>query len=227
MIPGTLHVEETKESSDSRGHDAWEPDWIREKFVCFLRCSRPPCGEVVSTSGNTVTQEYHIPDQANPYACIDHGLTTRLHATYVSPAPPVFPLPKGTPAAVREELRKAFDLFWIDYGACANKLRSTLELLLDHFRIPRRTKTKKGLRLLDLHSRIERLRPRFPEVTDHLLAAKWIGNAGVHADPLKADDIFDAMELVEHALGETIGDGSSRLKKIAKDIASRKGPRSR
>lgn len=228
VVEGSLHIEETRSSLDDRDHLAWEPDWIRQRFVALLRCSRRQCADVVAVAGDTVSEEYYEPDPSNPYSYIDHGIETRLRAKYVSPAPALFRLPPATPQTVREEIISAFGLFWTDHGACANKLRSALEALMDHFRVKRWGKDKKTgkRRRLDLHIRIELLRKRSPEVIDHLLAAKWIGNAGVHSGSVTVSDIFDALDLIEYALDELIGKRSADLKRMAKTITSRKRPRS-
>lgn len=222
-------MEETRSSADAHSHDAWEPHWLEHRFVALLRCSRPQCSDVVAVAGDTISEEYYVPDPTNGYNYIDHGVETRLRARYVSPPPAIFRLPAGTPEDVREEVISAFGLFWIDYGACANKLRSALEALMDHFKVKKWGRDKKSgkRRRMDLHVRIELLRKRAPDVIDHLLAAKWIGNAGVHADDIKVSDIYDAMDLIEYALDELIGKRSSGLKRMAKTITARKRPRGR
>jgi len=173
-----------------------------------------------------VNREYHIPDPENPYNYIERGIDQRLRPLFVDPPPALFRLPKDCPEQVRDYVISAFSLFWHDTGACANKLRSAIEALMDHLRVKRWTSNKKGRRRIDLHSRIESIRSRSPEIVDHLLAAKWIGNAGVHSDELTTSDLFDAMDLIEAALDEIIGKRSSSLKRIAKTITKRKRPRS-
>lgn len=228
-VPGSFHSQETSESIDAHAHDDWEPSWITERFICMLKCSRPQCGDTIIVAGTTVSEEYYEPDPSNPYVYGDHGIETRLRARYVLPAPALFLIHARTPQAVKDELISAFALFWTDYGACANKLRSALEALMDHFKIKKFAidKKKHKRRRIDLHVRIEMLRPRAPDVIDHLLAAKWIGNAGVHSGSITEGDIYDALDLIEYALDELIAKRTAGLKAIAKQIARSKQPRSR
>jgi hypothetical protein len=227
IVEGSLHSAETRASLDSRAHEAWDPDWITERFVCLLQCSRKQCADVVAVAGTTEVEEFHVPNPTNPYDYIEHGWTVRYRPRYVEPAPALFRVPVGCPDLARDAIISAFRLYWTDPGACANKLRSSLEHLMDHFRIKKWTSDAKTgrRRRLDLHPRIEMLGKRFPEVADHLLAAKWIGNAGVHAEDLTENDVFDAMDQIEYALDELIARRTAGLKRIAKEIKQRKGPR--
>ena len=225
-VKGSFKIEETRASSDAHQEDGWEPDWIQHRFIGMLKCSRTQCGDIVIIAGDTVSEEYYEPDPSNPYNYIDYGVETRLRPRYVLPAPALFRMPPDTPEDVRDEIIGAFQLFWTDYGACANKLRSALEALMDHFNVKKTAINRKNKRVrVDLHGRIELFRTRAPDVADHLLAAKWIGNTGVHAGRLNDSDIFDALDMIEFALDELIAKRSSQLKKIAKAITKRRAPR--
>jgi hypothetical protein len=98
---------------------------------------------------------------------------------------------------------------------------------MGHFKIAKTGKDKNTgkRRRLDPHRRIEILGARFPAVADHLLAAKWIGNTGVHAGILRETDIFDAMDQIEYALDELIAKRSVQLRQMANAIKKKKGPR--
>jgi hypothetical protein len=194
----------------------------------MLRCSRSLCGDTIVVAGDSISEEFYELDPSNPYSYLDHRVETRFRARYVLPAPALFRLPAATPAAVRDELIGGFGLFWNDHDACANKLRSALEALMDHYRIKKTFIDSKGKRRrIDLHRRIELFRPRAPDVAEHLLAAKWIGNAGVHSGSVAESDIYDALELIEYALDELIAKRTAGLKAIAKTISSRRKPRSK
>ena len=47
----TLVSEETGAYKANKKHEAWEPEWIEERFIALLRCSVAKCGEVVAVSG--------------------------------------------------------------------------------------------------------------------------------------------------------------------------------
>ncbi len=47
----TLNIEDTGDSKLSRGHDAWEPDWIDYRFVALLKCNNKQCVDCVTLTG--------------------------------------------------------------------------------------------------------------------------------------------------------------------------------
>jgi hypothetical protein len=53
----------------------------------------------------------------------------------IYPAPPIISIPKATPREVTKELEMAFALFWVDLSSCANKIRISLERLLDALKV--------------------------------------------------------------------------------------------
>lgn len=224
-----IQTRESREDQAHAGaHDAWEPALIGERFAGLWKCSRQGCEDVVAIAGTTVAEQCYDPDSRAPQGYIDYGIQYFLKPRYVSPAPALIQVPPNCPEPVRVELKMAFELYWCDYGAAAGKLRSALEALMDHLKVKRfgRSSSKAGTRVrIDLHNRLEMVRKRYPDVIDHLLAAKWIGNTGVHARTLSATDIFDAMDLVEEALGEMFGRKREKLGRISKAILRRKGPR--
>jgi len=54
----------------------------------------------------------------------------------IYPAPPIITVPTATSRAVAVELDAAFALFWVDLSSCANKIRVSLERLLDSLGLP-------------------------------------------------------------------------------------------
>jgi hypothetical protein len=49
------------------------------------------------------------------------------------PAPPIISIPDATPEPVVTAPKSSFGLFWMDLGAAASHLRTSVERLLDHF----------------------------------------------------------------------------------------------
>jgi hypothetical protein len=45
-----------------------------------------------------------------------------------------------------------------------------------------------------------RLKDDRPEMAKQLLAIKWIGNLGTHADRLTTDDVLDAFDILSYVL---------------------------
>jgi hypothetical protein len=212
IVKGTMSIQETRESLAAHKHDAWEPDWIQERFSCVLRCGEA-CKEPVAVVGLANTKE------------VDHNeFSNVLHPLYVVPAVEFFAIPKECPATVTAEVLKAFSLFWCDQASCANRIRSSVELLMNHFRIRKRPPKEK--RFLTLHQRVELFREKNPEIGHHLLAVKWIGNTGSHVGKVAHDDLFDAFEIMDNALDELFVKRSIHVTRLAKQINKSKKPRS-
>jgi hypothetical protein len=204
------------------------PDEYR--FGVLLTCR---CGAVVVSSGYAYPQEYQAGED-------EWEQEEALYPSFIDPAPPLFEIPKACPENVRQEVLGAFHLYWCDLHAAANRIRSAVELLLDHLRIPRSGPNRKGQRApLKLHRRIEifeakrfgpkrRGRKRPPLVT-HMLALKWLRNLGSHASKskLKRNDLCDAMEILSHVLEElnVRPAVTAKITSVAREINRRRGPR--
>jgi hypothetical protein len=96
---------ETGASEKSQDHEAWEPDWIDERFVGLLVCQDAACGEIVAIGGRTHIEDYIDYDQQ------EQSWERMYEPGFMCPAPPVFPIPGKCPGPVADELKKAFSLF--------------------------------------------------------------------------------------------------------------------
>jgi hypothetical protein len=144
------------------------------------------------------------------------------------PPPPIISLPKNIPAPVREELEFAFQFYWGDYGACATKIRTSVERLMDHFKVAkfrvakdqRRPNAPGKLKPLDLSARIDKFISATGSVVhkDHLHALRIVGNLGTHNNALNRGELLDAFEIYEHALSELIDKKSAQIGKLAKKL---------
>jgi hypothetical protein len=215
-------IEEATHSSAAHSHEAWEPDWVSERFTLFLKCSVSKCGEFVAVSGDTSVEQVEDEELGYVYESL-------LRPKSMFPAPRIIELPEGTPVEVVKEIDLAFQLFWSDRGACATKIRTSVERLMDHFgcakyRRINKTASKPGKLLrLDLFSRIERFIISTGSVVhqDHLHALRVVGNLGTHESDISRADILSAFEVYEHALAELIGKKSKQIAKLAKKLKSK------
>ena len=136
----------------------------------------------------------------------------------------VFPLDERWPETVRNELKLAFCHVFSDPGAAGNRLRTTVECLMDELgvkKFPRNGPRK----AIALHNRIVDFKIQNAEATDLLLAVKWLGNTGSHADVSRLTrGSLDGMELLERALHLIYDDTAKRLAKLAQNINRRRGP---
>ncbi len=208
---------ETAASSTARGErpDEWEPDWIEERSVGFLKCSR--CLDPVALVADVSQVATNDDGPGDPYG---PAHTPR----FLFPAPSIIDVPLEASGAVQEALTRAFSLYWYDPSSAGNSIRTAIEVMLDQLEIPRGSNIKGKHRVrLSLHERLQRYAAREPNLTETLMAVKWLGNAATHA-ALTHEDVLDAFELVDHVFDEVYRLRSKTLKKRAKEINRKKGP---
>jgi hypothetical protein len=224
----TLHVEETRTSKQNKKSPNWEPEWSDEKFVCLLRCTK--CGDIVSVSG-IISVEPNFDEEG------DWQYAGFLEPKSMYPSPPIITLPDGLPSLVRAELELAFQFYWGDLGACAMKIRTSVERLMDHFKIaryrrakdPKKPNSPAKLKPLDLSVRIDKFIAATGALVhkDHLHALRMVGNLGTHNNTLTRTEMLDAFEIYEHALSELVGKKSAQINKLAKTMTTELGKTSK
>lgn len=223
LVSESLKFEISRASRELLEGRYWEIEWTTGRYSCLFQCRMTNCREIVASAGLWGLEEFYDGD----------GSPVQIEVftpEFFSPAPPMFRIPAGTPDDVAGEIRRAFQLFWTDKAASANRIRSALELLLTERGVKRFVldKAKKKRQALKLHNRIDLFQKQEPEIAESLLAVKWLGNAGSHGTAaVTADDIFDAIELLQHALEELYDQRTRRLTGIRKQINKQKGPRKR
>lgn len=85
------------------------------------------------------------------------------------------------PPECAKQLSRAFELYWTDKAAAANRLRFFVECLMDHFNVPTKGKgQKKESHVLDLFERIVASDIVIPSHKDALEAMRHVGNNGSH-----------------------------------------------
>jgi hypothetical protein len=220
---GSLAEGETRASKALREHDAWGPEWIAGRFSCMLEC--PHCAAEIGVTGT-----YQIVDERG-YA---DGEEVGSYVSYYQPlyfteSPHLIDIPRGTPDAVTEEVVRSFQFFWADPLACANRVRIAVELLLTAQRVNRSTggpRTNKPRRMLKLHNRIELFGKKQPALAEQLMAIKWIGNAGSHADVVTREDLLDAFDILASVLDDLYLQRSRVIGALVRAINRRAAPRS-
>ena len=210
-------------------HEDWfDRDDVVSRFTALMICDNLACADPVVVAGTEQSEHFQV--DWDEYDVV----TTRTPET-VTPAPLPFPLPDKTPEAVTRLLRSACQLLWSDHDAAGNKIRQAVEALLDDQKIRKVTTipSKAGAparrQALKLHTRIEHLSHKSAEVGDHLMAIKWIGNAGSHVGkPLRRDDVLDALEIMEVVIEDlyvkkraTLGAHVKRILKAKKPVPRR------
>lgn len=223
FVDGKFHAEERKNSKDAHSHEAWDPDWIEYVYSGLLRCGNASCGEFVTNSGTGgVDIDIVIGDDGEP----EQTWGDFFRPKYFEPPLRLIDLPDECPASVSDPLQESFRLFFSSPAAASNNVRIALEALLTELGV-KRFNTKNGKRIfLSLHSRISLLPAKHSELGELLLAIKWLGNAGSHADSaVTIDDVMDAYELIDHVLQELYAQKAKKAKALAKKINKKKGPK--
>lgn len=224
LLKDVIIEEESADSQGARDSPDWGPEFIQNRFAAALKCST--CKEAIAVVGHS-----HL----EPEMIFESGDTrpvetwfTWYFPTFFEPPLHIFELKDLYPENIREALLKSFKLFWCDSASCANRIRTTLELLMDQQGINKSFLTRRGKRKrYTLHERIELYKVKNKEVAGFLLAIKWIGNSGSHVGDVTREDILDAYNLLEHSLNTLYDNRQVKLKKISKEINSRKGTRKR
>jgi hypothetical protein len=197
-VDGTFSKEEADYPDDI-------PD-VTKAFVMLARCNVPNCRNFVSVAGHcfmdtTVTEFGEEPAEV-------------MNIEAIIPPSPMIDLPYETPHSVRGHLERSFALYWMDYGACANRIRSAAEAILDELRVPKtkRVKAKPATPTqpakpaktitLDFNGRIQWLQKRNRKNARVVDALRKIGNLGSHGHDVDQKDLHAAMKLIDYLLSE-------------------------
>ena len=218
LCAGSVVYDETLESKRSHDQEYWGPEYIEFTFTAGAECNNNSCSQKFALAGVGGIDQVIDTDGNSDWI-------ESFSLRYISPTPNMITLPVKCPSSVRNRLREAFQLYWIDAEACANRLRSSLELLLTHLGVPEQDFAKLDKpQALRLHKRIEIYSASNPHVAAHLMALKWLGNAGSHGKEVGRHDILDALELLEHALAEMLEKRTEKLVELAAKLTARHGP---
>lgn len=214
----SLRVEEPAYSRQCHSEPWWEPEMAVLRFSLLMQCLSHDCGEALFVIGSAKYREGGYDDDGPTYA-----RSLWPHAVY--PAPRIIDVPEETPEEVHREIRLAFQLFWTDPGACANRLRTSIERMLDDLQVARNGIDKRRKRIrLSLFLRIERLKQRkkFASHGDLLDAMRHVGNVGTHED-VDRRSVLAAFEIYEHLLAEIYGRRTTQLVAMTRKIIRGKG----
>ena len=217
----TLLRSESKESIDAQSHPEWEPEWINCRFSAILKCNN--CNDAVSVCGWTYTYyNMQYDPRTGSYKDVDYPVFNPL---FFFPALKIFVVPSKCPENVRNEIEQAFSLFWNDFSACVNRLRTAIELIMDDQKVKKTSKNSKGQRVkLTLHRRIVEFNAKDKDIGELLLALKWIGNTGSHVGEIERQDLIHAFQLLEYSLIELYEKRTETLRRLSKKIIKSKKP---
>ncbi|MEX6506035.1 DUF4145 domain-containing protein [Jiella sp. M17.18] len=215
-----IKIKEPRYSKENHNHKDFSLENTIERFIGFLVCDNLACGEVVSVSG--IVETAITPDFD------DNGLYFESPYPVFSPksmfpAPHIFEIRDTFPPLVREELKLAFQCFWVDLSISVSRLRTSIERLLDHQGVPRiGLDKKKNHRRLDLYARIKLYEDTSgdKESSDTMNALRVVGNLGTHGKSVELNDYIIAVEIYEIALLEIFEKTSEKIKEMKQRLMS-------
>jgi len=222
LVKEKLNCEETATSKKYRKeNDEWEIEWVQLVFSGKLFCKN--CEETIFFTGiGNPEHSGYYDRELDEY---NEQYTNTFTPTFFEPFIKLFNIPDDCSKELKTEIEHSFKLFWCDLPSCANKIRVSLEILMNEQKV-KRYEIKSGKRIpISLHKRIENY--NHIEVKDLLLAIKWIGNTGSHIGNIETIDVLEAYRLLEFSLNKIYKDEARELKKITKEIIKRKGTRKR
>ena len=132
----------------------------------------------------------------------------------IYPAPPIISIPTAAPGPVVNELNAAFALFWADLSSCANKIRASLERLLDARKVPEVGTLDARIRSMEGADKIQ---------TEIFHALREVGNVGSHGSGVRREMVLAAFEIYENQLHKLYDPRGSRVETLAKKIRATKG----
>lgn len=145
-----------------------------------------------------------------------------LFPIFFDPPLQLFSVSEICPPEIKVQLESSFALYWNDKASCANKIRTVIELLLDHQNIPKPDGST-------LHRRIQVFKTRNHLFGSFLESAKWIGNVGSHSiGDLSKIDLLNGFEFLDHVLNQLYKDEDKTLQRLIENSASinqNKGPK--
>jgi Domain of unknown function (DUF4145) len=214
---------EYKSSKDEHENDGWEPEWIRGNFVGILNCSNSKCKCTTVISGGMFVEQAVVSMDEPPYHTME--ATEHIVPNYFNPPLEIIPIHDYYKPQIIDCLKESFKVFWNDSSGCANKIRITVEAIMNEQKIAKTTKNKKGERVqIKLHQRLEIFEKSNPDVAELLFAIKWIGNEGSHdLEGLERNDIITAYEILHQALERLYNDHPVKVLKMAKRINKNRG----
>lgn len=223
IVEKTFVDDEGADSREAHSCDAWDPDWIENRFSCLLKCSNDSCGEIVTCVGTgSVEEEYGSDFDGNP----TREYIEWYRPTFFQPSLVMMDIPSDAPDEVVQELKASFALFYSNPNAAANSARMAIEALLTSIGVKRFSIANGQRKPITLHNRIDSLSSKYAEVKVLLEAVKWIGNHGSHSGRLvTTETLMDAYDILEALLEELYNNSRARIMKKAQDVNKHKGPR--
>jgi len=205
------------ECGDTLDDGRIDTEGLESRFTSIYICNNENCLESFVVSGFvTVKRVIDVYPECYDY----RERFNSCQPNYIAPSPEIIPLRADYPDTVKAELRKAFIFSWGSFEESLNRIRSSIEALLDHFGEPNKSPDN---RFIPLHYRIENAKCFNADQKEKLTAIKILGNEGSHyGQNIIRDDVFDALEILDDVLDKLFSTNPSSM--LAQKINAQKGP---
>lgn len=170
-------------------------------FSATLRCSSYPCQQGVAVIGEYST---------NLISFQPWEIERKYEIRDIHPAPLLIDIPEATPKPIKTSVSSSFPLYWRDPQACAGKLRTAVEDVLEHLGQPRKMRGK----FVSLTVRLKNLKAQHPELAESADILRDVGNAGAHGDQVDRNQLLDSYELFEIELRKLFTDDATRRRAL-------------
>lgn len=199
-------------------NDCHDVDCEAGVFHMRLKCNKPSCQESVVVVGRTSLREEHVEGPKG----WELEYETYYHPEYFIPHLRMFAIPPNTPNSVMESIEASFNLFFVSTGSALNEVRNALEFLMDHLQIDREGTNNSGKKYrLSLDARVNLMQAPYEHYKELLLAVKWLGNYGTHAETTRRSDVLDAYEMLHYVLNGMFSGEADRVKGLADGVLSK------
>jgi hypothetical protein len=211
----TLEVREIdcKESAKSLSlkHERFhEPEWLSGNFSAGFKCASSACSESLVIIGSWSVEETYddalMRDNPGPYERV-------IVIEYVNPTLNLVGEFSGSiPPEVLTRVMEASKLLWADPRPAGTRIRLAIEDLLTALDVLPNKRTDRRSRDFASVNR---------PASEALMAIKWIGNDAKHEANLNHLNIFNALEILKHALTLIYPSDHTRIEEIIKSINTR------
>jgi len=216
----TIH--QTKNKIELLQHGDYDTENLDDKFSGLLKCDNEYCNDVVAVCGTAAPELIDDdPETSNReyFRC--------LKPEYFSPPLKIIPLKYMYPTRVKEILEKSFALFFVDSDSCGNKIRISVEALLDELHVTKEKDGKRKPYRLSLNERIKEYQRTNMFLGELMLSIKWIGNYGSHNDSILKSDLLDGYEMMYAILDNLYDNQTDKLLKRSRTINFNERPASK
>jgi hypothetical protein len=169
LVPESFKIHRTSRARDQYGKDeGFCPEDDENVFSCLLLCSQKNCQQPVAVSGDGYYEREWVRS--------DFEYVSVYRPRHFYPPLALFTPCDSYPDKIKAQLLELSAQLPGHPQAAINALRTTLEIVLDSFGIPR----EKNGRYLSLNIRISHIPTTYQYVEAGFRAMKWLGNTGSH-----------------------------------------------